>query len=235
MTPTTDVILFDLFATLISVTKAANGRGRHTADILGIDRDRWNRACFGEHHEICRPTRQHEVIRRLARSIDPGIPDHRIREASEERQWRFDNALLEIEPGITTVLERLRGEGLRLGLVSNASTDEVRAWSDSPLRPLFDTALFSCERGVQKPSPAIYAMALEELEARPEAALFVGDGGSREHRGAADAGIRSLLVTYFLEGLGEEDLAARADGAVGTIGHIEELLDPGLGVTRGAS
>jgi len=36
------IIFFDLFTTLISVSKAAGGRGRYTADILGLDRDTWN-------------------------------------------------------------------------------------------------------------------------------------------------------------------------------------------------
>lgn len=218
-----DVLLFDLFGTLISVTKAANGRGRHTADILGVDRKRWNHACFSEHHDICAPTSQHEVIRRLAHSIDPSIPSRLIREASEERQWRFDNALTNIEPGIIDVLERLQGGGRRLGLISNASTDEVRAWRDSPLRPFFDAVLFSCECGIQKPDPRIYRMALQGMAVDPQESLFIGDGGSREHMGASRAGIPSLLVTYFLDELTEEELQSRAEGSRGTIAHIREL------------
>ena len=225
MIANTSVFLFDLFGTLISVTKAANGRGRHTADILGIDRARWNRACFGEHHQICVPTRQHEVIQRLAHSIDPDIPVQLIQEASEERQWRFDNALMNIEPEIVEVLEGLKAGGGRLGLISNASTDEVRAWRHSPLRPLFDATLFSCDCGIQKPDLAIYRRALKAMAVAPRESLFIGDGGSREHMGASRAGIPSLLVTYFLDELTEEELLSRAEGSSGTIAHIRELRD----------
>ncbi|OOZ36533.1 HAD family hydrolase [Solemya velesiana gill symbiont] len=216
-------IFFDLFATLISVSKAADGQGRYTADILGIDRKRWNAACFTEHHEICKPTNQGEIIQKLAHSIDPTIPMSLIEAATEERQWRFDHALTNIEQEILDVLDNLNTAGIQLGLISNASTDEVRAWLDSPLEPLFETALFSCECGLKKPDPEIYQLALDNVAVSPEQALFVGDGSSKEHLGAARSGIRSLLVTYFLEDCSEDELARRGEGSTGTISHIREL------------
>ncbi|MES9872135.1 MAG: HAD-IA family hydrolase [Candidatus Sedimenticola sp. 6PFRAG7] len=217
-------IFFDLFATLISVSKAAGAQGRYTADILGIDRTRWNAACFSEHHDICRPTNQVETIRKMAHSLDPSIPKSLIHEAAEERQWRFDHALINIEQEMLEVLEKLRSAGIRLGLISNASTDEVRAWPNSPLAPLFETALFSCECGLKKPEPGIYRLALDNLAINADEALFVGDGNSREHLGASETGIRSLLVTYFLENCGEDDLQRRGAGSSGTISHIRELI-----------
>ncbi|MEJ1469495.1 MAG: HAD family hydrolase [Candidatus Sedimenticola sp. (ex Thyasira tokunagai)] len=217
-------IFFDLFATLISVSKAAGGQGRYTADILGIDRSRWSAACFSEHHEICRPTNQAEIIQKMAHSLDPDIPIPLIHEATEERQWRFDHALINIEQEILEVLEGLKSGGIRLGLISNASTDEVRAWSNSPLAPLFETALFSCDCGLKKPEPEIYQLALNSMAVSAGQSLFVGDGNSREHQGAAASGIRSLLVTYFIEGCSEGELKSRGKGSAGTISHIRELL-----------
>lgn len=218
-------IFFDLFSTLISVSKAVGDKGRHTADVLGIDRDRWNTACFSDHHDICRPTNQRGIIQKLAHSLDPTIPISLINQAAEERQWRFDHALLNIERGILEVLNSLRDAEICLGLISNASTDEVRAWPDSPLYPLFDVALFSCHCGIQKPHPGIYQQALSEIGITPDEALFVGDGRSREHQGAAQAGMKGLLVTYFIENADEDDMAQRSKGSSGTITHIRELFD----------
>jgi len=217
-------VLFDLFATLVSVSKAGAERGRYTADILGLDRKEWNAACFSEQHDICGPSNQLEIIHKLAHSLDPSIPLSRIREAARERQQRFDHALLQVEAGILDALEALQEKGVRLGLISNASTDEVRAWPDSPLRPLFDTALFSWECGLKKPDPAIYQLGLSRLGVEANQALFVGDGGSREHQGAAASGIPSLLTSYFLDGADEKDLRQREAGSVGRIGHIGELV-----------
>jgi putative hydrolase of the HAD superfamily len=68
----------------------------------------------------------------------------------------------------------------------------------SPLRNRLDAVVFSYELGVRKPDPRIYRHALDALGARPEDTLFVGDGGSDEHRGARAVGMRSVLVTRFL-------------------------------------
>ncbi|MCG8486943.1 MAG: HAD family hydrolase [Chromatiales bacterium] len=224
MKPTYKTILFDLFGTLLSVSKAAKGQGQYTADILGLDRQAWNQACFGKHHDIVSRTDHLESVRRIAHSLDPTIPLDRVRQAAEARQLRFDNALTDIEPGILDILQRLKQRGFILGLISNASTGEVRAWSDSPLAPLFTTVYFSWQHGVQKPDPAIYRMALAELAIDPQAALFVGDGSSEEHLGAEACNIDSLLVTYFLDSSNEQELKRRGEGSKGRIGHIRELL-----------
>ncbi|MEW8079832.1 MAG: HAD family hydrolase [Candidatus Thiodiazotropha endolucinida] len=216
-------ILFDLFGTLISVSKAAGDRGRYTADILGLDREAWNQACFSEHHDILSETEHVETVRRMAHSLDPNIPLSTIREAAEVRQIRFDKALTDIEPGIIKALETLNDRGLTLGLISNASTGEVRAWSDSPLAPLFTTAHFSCKHGVKKPEPEIYRMALADMGINSSQALFIGDGSSNEHLGAKKCGIDSLLVTYFLDTRNKDDLKRRGIGSKGTISHIREL------------
>lgn len=224
MKPTYKAILFDLFGTLLSVSKAAKGKGRYTADILGLDRNAWNQACFGQHHDIVSRTDHLESVRRIAHSLDPTIPLNRVRQAAQARQLRFDSALNDIEPGILDILQHLKQQGFILGLISNASTGEVSAWPDSPLAPLFTTVHFSCQRGVQKPDPAIYRMALDELAITPRAALFIGDGSSEEHLGAEACGIDSLLVTYFLDNSSELDLMRRGEGSKGRIGHIRELL-----------
>lgn len=217
-------VFFDLFATLISVNKAAAGKGRDTAEVLGLDPKVWNAACFSEHHDICGPSNQLDIIRKLAHSLDSSIPESLIEEATRHRQWRFDHALMQVETEILGALVELKACGIRLGVISNASTDEVRAWPDSPLRPLFDKALFSCECGLKKPNPAIYQMGLKHLGVEAGQALFVGDGGSREHSGAAQSGIRSYLVTHFIGHHSEEKLQKLGEGSMGRIGHISELV-----------
>ncbi|MBT3028325.1 MAG: hypothetical protein B6D72_15885 [gamma proteobacterium symbiont of Ctena orbiculata] len=217
------VILFDLFGTLLSVAKAADGKGRYTADILGLDRKLWNQACFGEHHDIVSETDHMETVRRIAHSLDSTIPLARIHEAADARQMRFDIALTEIEPGILNALQSLKMDGFTLGLISNASTGEVRAWHDSPLSPLFSTVHFSWQQGVKKPQPEIYQMALAKMGVDPHQALFVGDGSSQEHLGAEACGIDSLLVTYFLDTSDRRDIVRRGMGSNGTIAHISEL------------
>ena len=218
-------IFFDLFNTLIDVGSVPSSQGRNTADILGIDRKIWNQACFGNHHEICGPTKHVDVIHSIAHSLDPTIPFGMIEQATNERQRRFDYALKNVEEGILDTLKRLKQKGKIIGLISNASTDEVCAWNESPLSELMDAAIFSCHVGMQKPDPEIYHYALKQVGVSTKDALFIGDGGSKEHLGAQQAGISGLLTTYFIKGKTDKGLSNRGEGSIGTIGHISELLN----------
>jgi putative hydrolase of the HAD superfamily len=197
--PATQAICFDLFNTLLSVAEVPDSVGRFTADVLGVDRDVWNAVCFGPDHEICQVTRHEDILRTLAHRIDPQIPLAKVVEATRERQARFNHALTHVKPGILMTLHSLKRQGLRLALISNASTGEVAAWSASPLAPFFDVTLFSCECGLKKPDPAIYLHALDRLELSAETCIYVGDGGSREFHGAGQLRMRTILTREFLK------------------------------------
>lgn len=214
--------IFDLFHTLVDVGRAPGATGQYTADILGIDRAAWNAACFSDAHEICRPTSHYEVVRTLANHIDPRISDGRIREAAKERQQRFDHALKNVDEETLRVLRTLRSRGLKLGLISNASSGEVSAWNDSPLAPLFDQAIFSCDCGMKKPQAGIYHHALQALAVAPRESYFVGDGGSREHIGAQAVGLRTVLITRFID---EATRKGRGEGVLLEVGTMADLLE----------
>lgn len=219
-------VLFDLFHTLVDVASAPGAHGRYTADILGVDRERWRQACFSHHHEIRKPTVAVDAIRRLAHSIDPTIDDSAIHAAAVLRQQRFDHALTQVPSDTLVPLSRLRASGLRLGLLSNASSGEVAAWNRSPLAPLFHTALFSCHEGLCKPEPAFYRRAAARLPLSMDEVLFVGDGGSDEHVGARQVGLRNVLVTRFIrEQLNAGELAERRQWVCHEIHELHELGD----------
>ena len=192
-------ICFDLFNTLVSVGNVPASVGRYTADILGLDQETWNTACFSDAHDITRPTQHEQVIRELAHSLDPSIPLETIRQAAQERQQRFDHALLNIEESVLQNLSALRESGLKLALVSNASTAEVAAWPESPLAEIFHSSVFSCECGMKKPDAGIYHHALQKLDVKVDDAVFVGDGGSQELIGAHHAGLSPILIKLHLK------------------------------------
>lgn len=216
-------ICFDLFNTLLSVGEVPDSIGRFTADVLGVDREVWNTACFGPAHEICRPTVHEDILRTLAHSIDPKISLARVSEAARERQARFDHALCNVKPTTLDTLHTLKHRGLRLALISNASTGEVAAWSKSPLAPLFDVTLFSCECGLKKPDPAIYQFALEQLGLSAGECVYVGDGGSREFIGAGQLGIRTILTREFLKPARYHKIMAEQGDVIG--GEINGMYE----------
>ena len=193
-------VCFDLFNTLVNVGTVPTHIGGTTAEVLGVDSRAWNDACFSDDHEICHPTNHFDVIRTLAHRLDPEIPLARIEEATRQRQARFDYALTtHVSPDVVNTLRKLREQGCQIALISNASTAEVQAWPESPLSPLFDVSVFSCDVGMKKPDPAIYHYTAEQLGVESQHCVFVGDGGSDEHHGAHASGMIPLWLTCHLK------------------------------------
>ena len=194
-------ILFDLFHTLATVPPPASAGETPISEILGVSSQEWHRLYYDD--DVLGRCLGHvqdgiEAMRRVTHTIDPTVNEERILAAVESRRRRFELALVQIEPKILSALDRLRNARIRIALVSDAGADDVENWAQSPLRERLHAAAFSYQLGFRKPDPRMYHHALEALGASPHEALFVGDGGSDEHRGARAVGISPVLVTRLL-------------------------------------
>lgn len=205
-------VLFDLFHTLASVPPPALSGEIPISQILGVPAAEWHRLyydddvfgrCVGHIHDDV------EIMRRVTHRLDPTVDDARILAAVESRRRRFKLGLVEVEEQILEALDRLRAAGIRTALVSDAGADDVDSWEHSPLKTRFDAIVFSYKLGIRKPDARIYKHALEAIGAVPADAVFVGDGGSDEHRGARAVGLQTVLVTRFLEIYWPERVAER--------------------------
>jgi len=199
--PAPKAVLFDLFHTLALVPPPASIGDPTIPEILRISSAEFQRKyyeedmlgrCLGHIHDDV------EAMRLVARSIDPAVSEERILAAVESRRRRFESSLIGIEGPILAALDRLGAAGVRMALVSDAGADDVASWARSPLKARLDAVVFSYEVGVRKPDPRIYKHALQALGARADEAIFVGDGGSDEHRGARAVGLPTVLVTRYL-------------------------------------
>jgi HAD superfamily hydrolase (TIGR01509 family) len=95
---------------------------------------------------------------------------------------------------VTPCLERLRGAGLKIALVSNTNRDLAEVLEHFRLAPLVDAAVTSLEVGEFKPSPKIYQTALDAVGVRASEAVMVGDSLEDDVRGAMALGIAALLL-----------------------------------------
>ena len=91
-------------------------------------------------------------------------------------------------PGAAEAIGRLRGHGLRLGVVANWDCALPGHLEALGLLDPFDTVVTSARAGVAKPDPAIFELALRELGVAPGRALHVGDEDCDEE-GALAAGL----------------------------------------------
>jgi len=220
-----DAVLFDYGDTLFAFRyeqRTHEQAVRALLDALAVDADPqplvdgfWRhfealRADLPEHGEI---VYQELVAAMLAEAgIDTGDADLYEALRAEHRSWA---PARELHPQSVELIETLRGDGLKIGLVSNAFDPGEFMREDLALHgiaDLIDAAVFSSEIGVRKPDPRIYRVVLDELAVDPTRALFVGDRVLEDVQGPAALGIHTCLATYFRADEGDHGLA----GAVAT-------------------
>jgi len=125
-----------------------------------------------------------------------GIPDEEILELGARFQQIHREATLwrVVRPGTLEALERLKLQGFKLAVVSNAEGQVENDAKRFGLAPFFDTIIDSHIVGVAKPDPRIFHIALERLGIAPHEARFAGDIYSIDMVGARAAGIEAALI-----------------------------------------
>lgn len=152
------------------------------------------------------------------------LPPDLLREVAELDHDAFAKSVL-IEADTMETLEKLRADGLRLGLVSNVSLlpDLMHRDLESfGLRPLLDGAVFSSEIGVRKPRPHIFHHVLDQVGVGPGDALFVGDRLVDDIAGAHAVGMRAVLTRQYRQEVPEDDI--RPDAVIGRIPELPGVI-----------
>jgi putative hydrolase of the HAD superfamily len=154
-----------------------------------------------------------------------GVPASRMDEVARtlrrlHEEWHL---WCRTAPGTAETLDRLRGAGLRLAVVSNSDGRVEEALTAAGIRDRFDVVLDSALVGVEKPDPAIFRAALTALGVAPEEALYVGDLYDVDVVGARAAGMEAVLLVADAAAAGPEcrrieSLVALADDLL-TGGH----------------
>ncbi|GAB2844335.1 HAD-IA family hydrolase [Actinoallomurus bryophytorum] len=96
-------------------------------------------------------------------------------------------------PDTVPVLTTLRDRGVRLGVLSNIGWDIRPAFDRVGVLESLHSVVLSCEHGLAKPDPALFALACERLGTDPGQVLYVGDDPVKD--GAA---VRAGLPVYLL-------------------------------------
>jgi len=196
-----DAVIFDLFGTLVDnvrgnfaaflrdhgvLAELAGDRGEELARLWGSE-DAFRLRMTGAH-----PTGE-DSIRYICgqMGIQPRPPVLR-----RVQELRMDYTRKALVPRLDApeMLERIRGAGLKVGLMSVCSGEEARVWTEISLARLVDQALFSCEVGLMKPDPRFYQLICDRLSVRTDRCLYVGDGAGDELTGAEAVGMDAVLI-----------------------------------------
>lgn len=220
-------VCFDMFFTLADPQCDLE----HTeSDPLGVTTEEWGRACWSEPLATERGLglvgTDRELIDRACACLKKQVTEEQKEQARLAKNARMRKAVTDISPEITETVRCLKQRGYRIGLISNADVCDRMYWDESPLAPYFDDVIFSCDVGILKPDPAIYRLSLEHLGIRPEEAVFVGDGGSNEHKGAKNVGMRTVCVQHLIHYRGKNATKIRksADCVISDFSELTRIL-----------
>jgi putative hydrolase of the HAD superfamily len=134
----------------------------------------------------------HEFVRRVVAELEHDAP---VQPLFRALYGAFtDPAIWRVYPEVVPALEELRGQGLRLAVVSNWDSRLPRLLSDLGLTTWFDTIVVSAVEGVEKPAAGIFQRAAEQLGVPRGEIVHVGDSPREDYYGALEAGLQAVLV-----------------------------------------
>lgn len=117
--------------------------------------------------------------------------------AAEYRCWA---PARHVHPDALALLDGVRERGLRCALVANTFDPPELFRADLCAQGIagrVDAIVLSCELGVRKPHPGVYAAVAAALGVDPADVLHVGDRVADDVAGPAAAGMRACLATWY--------------------------------------
>ena len=200
--PMSRAIIFDLYETLVTEfdpnwTPAAPS----IAERIGVSEDAMSRGWERVRDAHMRGVVNfQEALTAIARfSGRRRVPSDVLTSLDEERRAEKARPFETVDEQVFNMVEILKQTDWRLCVMSNASAEETWAWNACRLQPLFDAVVFSYEVGYLKPEREIYELGCNLVGTNVADALFIGDGGADELRGAAAFGLEAHRATWFLD------------------------------------
>jgi putative hydrolase of the HAD superfamily len=165
------------------------------------------RAAFAEQEELDRQsdlrTSEERELRRwrtiVAQVLDDVIDASACFAALYEHFRRPD--AWRVTPDAESLLQELKGRGIRLALASNYDERLRCVWHGLQALHAIDVLVISSEVGWRKPAPQFFTALCRELGVPPGDVAFIGDDPVNDVEGARCAGLRAHLYDPAL-GLG---------------------------------
>lgn len=160
-------VLFDMFETIITHYRTPIYDFQQIVEDIGADKSAlepfwhplWNDRSVGK------VTFEQAVTGILTHSgiYSDQLLSEIVRKRVDCKKELFDH----LHDGIVPMLERLKADGIKTGVISDCLSEETEVIRHSNLAPYFDTICLSFDEGVKKPDPEIYRRCMERLGVLP--------------------------------------------------------------------
>ena len=192
-------VIFDMYETLITLYNSPNYFGPHMAKDAGIPVEKFKEIWSPmEGDRSIGKISLEEILELILRKNDC-YSEELLNKLVEKRVWAKAECFKHLHEEIIPMLQALKEQGIKIGLISNCFSEEAKLIRESILFPFFDAAMLSYEQGVKKPDEEIYKRCMKELQVEPKECLYVGDGGSHELEAANGLGLRALQAVWYLK------------------------------------
>lgn len=188
-----NTVLFDFDGTLVNTNDVIIASWQHTyMYYLGREESLEKiTACFGEP---------------LLLTMEREFPEVDPRESAEVyRNFQKENAdeLVKIFPGIKELLESLKTDGFRMGVVTSRTRESAQRYMDMfGIGDYFEEMVSCDDTEIHKPNPEPILLCLKKMGITAEEALMVGDSPF-DIKCANNAGVKSVLVGWRITGDGQ--------------------------------
>ena len=188
-----NTVLFDFDGTLVNTNDVIIASWQHTyMYYLGREESLEKiTACFGEP---------------LLLTMEREFPEVDPRESAEVyRNFQKENAdeLVKICPGIKELLESLKTDGFRMGVVTSRTRESAQRYMDMfGIGDYFEEMVSCDDTDIHKPNPEPILLCLKKMGITAEEALMVGDSPF-DIKCANNAGVKSVLVGWRITGDGQ--------------------------------
>jgi len=159
-----------------------------------------------------------DFLKKVKGDVDPKILSAGILAYRKIREAHLDPY-----PGVVPTLIKLKEEGFKIGIVSDAP--RMKAWgrlASTGLLHFFSTVVTVDDAGVEKPSELPFKKALSDMGVKPEETIMVGNDLSRDIAGAKRLGMKTIFAKYGEGGGRNEKTDVEPDY---TINSFRELLE----------
>lgn len=193
-------VIFDLFETLITEWGHKKYTKNEMCSDLGIEREEFD--LYWEEKEQERYIGKIDFVDSIlyvCEKCGKQIDDLTLEAITDKRIKTKSTCFEYVAPEVFQLLSDLRSMGLKLAIVSNCSSEEVKVIKQSKIYEYFDQVILSYEVGLQKPDIRIYKKAADLLGVALDECIFVGDGGSNELVGARDAGMKAIQAKWYTD------------------------------------
>lgn len=174
--------------------------------------------CWSKNRDM--PVRDHVLF--MLSCIECRLPSKLSEADFAEIERIYAETILEqppvLLPKAKEALQAVKGEGYRVGLISNTGRtpgSTLRTVMERlDILRFFDITTFSNEIQVRKPAEAAFRVTLERLDTLPRSAVHVGDDPEKDIEGAKRLGMHAIQI-----------LSDRTSRAVQADSHVLDLGD----------